>query len=70
MEDCEKRIIIKTLNQETTLKCTAEKLGVSLSTLWRKSDTPPQGGWLDELGRFKGDQLISPNVELKHASVS
>lgn len=30
---------------------------------------PPQSGWLDELGRLKGDRPINPNVALKRASV-
>ena len=30
----------------------------------QKSDTPPQSGWLDELGRLKGGRPICPGVAL------
>ncbi|MBW1612570.1 MAG: sigma 54-interacting transcriptional regulator [Deltaproteobacteria bacterium] len=36
LEDCEKRIILKVLKEEKTLRSAANQLGISSPTLWRK----------------------------------
>ena len=43
--------------------------GFRLNSPFLKSAHPPRSGWLDELGRLKGDRPIYLDVALKRASV-